>query len=524
MLPLLACIALALPLSDPDTDRDGLPDFLETHKYGTDPTRADSDGDGRPDGDWAERREFAYTVRCVMDLLLPCDVDAMTDDWQDARLVSKVEGGADDHVRVEVVVYPLATVLADLRDDPDWRKAAGGLQQFVTPSTTSDWDAAMKAALEEELAKRGVDAKTAGDAALAREAAAWLLKRGTFEDGFTTFSARFRGGRPELVPECRDDVEKQLARLGRTLDEQWRRELFGRGMFETKSYGTCTSTAIYLQTGLRALGLPARTIYCVPPVDASDPAERAFPAALHHEGMRAVLEESVGRLQENWASHTLNEVFVGGRWRRLNYSKLGQGALDPGGLGLLIHANTWRDQADAELWRIGRRQARAGEAGDVCGHRNPYSCVELDDAIGEHARLEPWTKDFATLTIERVARYADAEVGGIVKMRLDDPETAGHFVFHVAEGGPFDDMAKFDRFWRTAGKEFRLVADGHPTLRAHATRGFWIDLERDVKEFYLRVDPAEFARMDPGVAYALGAKPDGDAMPWHVVPGVTVTR
>lgn len=48
---------------DPDRDGDGLSDFHETHKYGTDPAKADSDGDGVPDGDWLERREYEYTVQ-----------------------------------------------------------------------------------------------------------------------------------------------------------------------------------------------------------------------------------------------------------------------------------------------------------------------------------------------------------------------------------------------------------------------------------------------------------------------------
>ena len=59
-----ACLALfaafrfpQLP-RDSDTDRDGLTDFAEVHKHFTDPKKADSDGDGIPDGDWDERREF----------------------------------------------------------------------------------------------------------------------------------------------------------------------------------------------------------------------------------------------------------------------------------------------------------------------------------------------------------------------------------------------------------------------------------------------------------------------------------
>jgi hypothetical protein len=47
-LLLLAAAALAQPL--PDRDRDCLPDLFETAHFRTDPDRADTDGDGVPDG------------------------------------------------------------------------------------------------------------------------------------------------------------------------------------------------------------------------------------------------------------------------------------------------------------------------------------------------------------------------------------------------------------------------------------------------------------------------------------------
>ena len=64
----LTPLVLAAPLlaQDPDRDGDGLSDFHEQHKYLTDPDAVDSDGDGTPDGDWFERREYTYTVRSVV--------------------------------------------------------------------------------------------------------------------------------------------------------------------------------------------------------------------------------------------------------------------------------------------------------------------------------------------------------------------------------------------------------------------------------------------------------------------------
>ena len=52
--------------NEKDTDKDGLSDFHEINKYLTNPAVADSDGDGIPDGDWKERREYQYTIRSVV--------------------------------------------------------------------------------------------------------------------------------------------------------------------------------------------------------------------------------------------------------------------------------------------------------------------------------------------------------------------------------------------------------------------------------------------------------------------------
>lgn len=93
-LLLLACASL-LPatVADRDSDRDGLSDFQEEHKYFTDPHSRDSDGDGVPDGDWEERREYSYSVRTVLRVLRPYNVEAMTDDYQDARVLGATRRG-----------------------------------------------------------------------------------------------------------------------------------------------------------------------------------------------------------------------------------------------------------------------------------------------------------------------------------------------------------------------------------------------------------------------------------------------
>src|SRR5260221_260058 len=90
-------------VEEPDSDGDGLPDFQELHKYNTDPSKKDTFGDGVADGDWKGRREYGYSVRAVLRIMPPFNLAAMTDDYQDARLLKRTKDYAD----LEVVLYPL---------------------------------------------------------------------------------------------------------------------------------------------------------------------------------------------------------------------------------------------------------------------------------------------------------------------------------------------------------------------------------------------------------------------------------
>src|SRR5262245_52226098 len=321
----------------PAADKDGLSDFDEVHKYLTDPRKADSDGDGIPDGDWNERREYAYSVRAVMDVMAPFDVASMNDDYQDVRVLEQ----RPDLLEFEVVVYPFNTVAEAIQPSTSWRKPPAELKAFVAPGVCSNWDKALQERLTAELKERGVDLARLDDAEAARQVSKWLMERSASEDSFTTFAMEFENGRPRVPEHRQADIAETLAKFGRTLEEQWNRELFGKGMFENKIHGSCTSSAIYLSTGLRAAGLPTRTILCTPLVDANDSREVEWLATrIAHVGLRAKLQRAAEAQRGSWTSHTFNEVFVGGRWRRLNYANLGQNVLDDG-LGLMVHVHTF---------------------------------------------------------------------------------------------------------------------------------------------------------------------------------------
>ncbi|MFO0983376.1 MAG: transglutaminase domain-containing protein [Planctomycetota bacterium] len=527
MLP-IAMFALALlapEASDVDTDGDGLSDFAETHKYFTDPRRADSDGDGIPDGDWRERREYAYTVRSIVQVMPPVTPDIECDDYQDARVLYRT----DAYVEIEVIHYPFNTVASAIELNPRWRDDAAAMTPWVAPGPTADWNATMQAELVAALARDGIDARALDDRTLVERASHWLLRHAHQQDGFSTYCAELHDGKVQVRPQLLESAAQVAAAKGLSIAEQWQRELFASGMFEHATRGSCTSTAIYLNGCLRALGIPTRLVLAIPVVDASDQRElEMVERQIENASVRRMLCRALTPLKDSWSSHTFNEVFVGGRWRRLNGDRLGQNILDQHLFGLITHVATMSDWVDldfAATW--GTRSVRR-PTDDVFGGQNPYSAITLSDQLGAHA-TPPVTTDadpdeITQLTIERAYWYDSKQRAPSVTMRLDDPDTAGHVLVHVREGRAGVGASQYRGFYDRVGKDFVLRADGRADVPLKATRGYWAHPEAGVQEFYLRIEPEPLAAMAPGVAYSLIARNNTSGMRWLIADGVTLTR
>jgi hypothetical protein len=509
----VAVPGLAAP-GEPDGDRDGLSDFAELHKYLTDPKKADSDGDGRPDGDWDERREYAYSVRAVMHVMAPFDVAAMHDDYQDVRVLDQ----RADLLEFEVVVYPFNTVGETLEPDAGWRKPPAELKEFLKPGVCCNWDKEMQRQLEGELAREGIELAKLDDLEAARKVSKWLMDRSAFEDSFTTFAVEFEGGKPRIPQGREADVEATLRQRGRTLQEQWDRELLGKGMFATKIHGSCTSSAIYLSTGLKAAGIPARTIVCVPIVDANDEREVAWIGQrIEHVGIRGKLQAAASSQRGSWTSHTFNEVFVGGRWRRLNYTRLGQNVLDDG-LGLMVHVHTFNDHSQAGLVAWGRREAHPQHA-TLFGGPNPYSCVSLSDSFGAHCQVPNESLvALRELQIQRLYWYDDPDRNPRLSTQLPEPDGSGYFFAHF-DAAAVDGSDARD-FYLAAPKEFVLRASGRQDVPASGMMKFW----GDSGDFILRIEPAAFERMERGVEYELVWNGKDEGLRWKIGKDATIAR
>jgi RNA polymerase sigma factor (sigma-70 family) len=297
---------------DPDSDGDGLSDFQEVHKYRTDPRKKDTAGDGVPDGDPGQRREFTYSVRAVLRVLRPYNLKAMNDDYQDVR----VRAENDRFAELEVTLYPLNSNADDIPGNPAWKKDYAGMREHLAPGVTTNWDEPMRKDLLRALAADGIDPDRLTDKEVVEKVSRWLFARSQFRNMFCTYYVHFPGGRPEVYPGLEGAFGHDKGDKDWTVRQQLEHELLGKEMFARKSHGTCTSAAVYQCTVLRALGIPTRMVLAVPLADPTDDAQVALVAKglTHHQVRRAAYHGLLGAGYA-FTAHTFCEVYVGHRWR-----------------------------------------------------------------------------------------------------------------------------------------------------------------------------------------------------------------
>jgi hypothetical protein len=512
--------------SDRDSDGDGLSDYQEIHKYLSDPNKFSTAGDGVSDGDWQRRREFTYTIRSMVKVMRPVNLQCLNDDYQDVKVLFDL----DKLVELEVVHYPLNTNADAIRSNPLWQRAAGNMKAYLAPGVTTNWDGAMKRDLLAAIRADGIDPDQLADSELVSRAAAWLLAHSKFVNMFCTHYVYYPDGRPTILPGLEAKFESDKGDRSWTVSEQLERELYGRSMFASRTHGTCTSTAVYLTTCLRALGIPTRMVLGIPLVDANDAAQMDMVrGAIHHHRVRQVLLLGLSSAQ-GYANHTFSEVFVGGRWVRLNYAKLGQNSLDAATMGLLTHVNTFNDLSEvplAETW--GKRYA-LGERDDVFRYGNPYRCVELSDHFGKFARLDnSQAREHRSITISR-AYWADDPgapdmIKGLKRQSRGGRGAKSSALLFLHGEEWFDDQPwqQLKIFLQSAGKEFVFKADGSPDIHGRTTTGSCTNPSENIREIEVVIPAAEYAKMRPGVVYTVLPRNEVPGYKWRTKGQVTIT-
>jgi hypothetical protein len=300
-------------------------------------------------------------------------------------------------------------------------------------------------------------------------------------------------------------------------------------MFARKTCGTCTSAAVYQATVLRALGIPTRMILCIPLADGSDPAqvEMVDKGLTHH---RVRCDACLGALWGGtaFASHTFCEVFVGGRWRRLDSTNLGRNVLERNYLGLMIHVHTFNDLSEANLaatW--GARHAK-GQRDELFPHSNPYRLLEVSDHFGKYAKVPnpPADKELRQVTIGKAYwPESDGTPKEIRELGWGKQPGSGRFFVHCEEWlENAGDYLQYKLFMRRADTSFVLRAEGQPDVPCQVSMNFYTHRSRNLCELEVVIPAADFARMARGVAYTLHPANEKKNYQWKVRDGVKLTR
>ena len=507
----LSSMALA---DDLDSDRDGLSDYWEVHKYLTDPQKKDSDGDGVPDGDWHERREYTYSIRSVVKIIRPVNVEVINDDYQDVRVLAEKE----KYIELEVIHYPCADIPVPIKGSRNWEDVAPALKEYVEPGPATNWDDPMRKDLLAELTADGIVVDELTDKQVVERVSSWLISRSrNLDKVFTTYYVYFPDGHPKIYPGLEGAFEHEFNRdkdnYDWTLDQHFDHELLGKGMFYNKTRGSCTSLAVYLTTVLRALGIPTRMVVVIPAIDANDKDQlKMVEKGIHHHKIRQTLL-STYRNQHGFVAHTFNEVYIEGRWRRLDSSQLGADILGSG-MGLMTHVHTFSDLSEAGLAATWGLRYGTGGRDEIFQTSNPYCTMEISDRFGLYCEMpNPAPKELRKVTITKVYWFFSDERPGWIKEQSVRKDKHGHMLAHV--DASFDELRLI---YPKLGKDFMLWAKGHPTLSARAERGYWNS------ECYIRIPEQEMNKMVKGVPYRLApANPDRESK-WIVNDEVCITR
>jgi hypothetical protein len=428
----------------------------------------------------------------------------MNDDYQDARLLRET----DEFGEIEVVHYPLNTVAEAIASNASWQRDSAGMEEWLRAGITTNWTREMRTQLLAELHTAGIDPANLTDRELAEKVSRWMLAT-TKSPGymFTTFFMDFKGGKPALLAGCEGAYAREKGSMGWNFEQQVEHEVLGATMFAHKTRGTCTSSAIYWTTIFRALGLPARHVLCIPAVDPNDPAQLAMiERGITHHRVRTTMMRGMEGLR-GFVGHTFNEVFVGGRWVRLNYGTLGQNILDERCYGLLTHTLTFHDLGDTGLSATWGKRYALGQHSPDLPTSNPFTALEVTERFGAHAKIEnpPVAKpaDHKLLTIQRII-WADSPQRPVwLSAEAAGRGSNGRVIalMQPAEHFADQDYRQYRRFMDAADPAFILKGADGTEIPARLTGGFYT--KGSDCEIGLATSKEDHARMKTGVKFRL---------------------
>jgi len=395
-----------------DSDDDGLSDYDEHCKYRTDPTKKDTDGDGTPDGDWAERREYAYTIWAVCEIRPPNTVEGMNDLYQDARPADR-KARLKDGAVVEVLLFPFSTphVFAQPYPRPAIPES---LRKYVERDLSMNFSDEMQKEIKEKIVKSATTDIEAIETILA-----WMAGETRLANDLPEF-AFFNVVDDKIVWRQSVGSSQQDQQLLQT-------NFFGDAMFKSRLHGTCSSTATLRATMLRAAGIPTRLIQNLPLINRYEGDPEPLTESLRMRIMAKGYDWGQGG---GGANHVYNEVFLNNRWIRVD------NVINPGpfvGDKLFVRVYSlasWNDRSD---WRTPRPQEEGWN------ENRDFRTLEVSDAYPKYPSAAALAIDMAVDDgALAVTANADGSFKAAITIRNKGAAPSPEFGVHFYAGDPQD--------------------------------------------------------------------------------------
>lgn len=464
-------------------------------------------------------KEETYTITSVLKVRQPVDPKAMKDDFQDVRVLAQDK----DSATLEVTYYPLhhQTVV----EDPNWHKDDAPMTVFLQPTPAENWDAAMRDDLIKQLKSDGIDPERLTDKQLVEQVSHWAMSRAHTTNHFAIWDIYYPDGKPTVFPVLRAAFNRQKPTPAWTDQQMFEQEALGKAMFYGKVHGSCTSSSIYLTTIFRALGIPTRTVFCIPPFDPNDDAQAAkFYAGVHDNAVRETVRAALSGM-DGFANHLFNEVYIGKHWVRLNYDTLGQPILDAHYFGLLTHIYTSADLSRAPLAQTwGVRYAKVAPKQPKLSSVNPYMLLSVHDHFGNKSHIDNPPVPIAELQTATITALLPKTSSILPKWVADDKarNTSLDFFLVYKEWVP-GSYQQMRVFRSRAGHQFLLTAPGQPNIRVRLNDTMDSSGDGSFQAFGAQIVPEDKAKLDPGVTYTLLPKNISTTYRWAVAPGAEVS-
>jgi hypothetical protein len=286
-----------------DYDGDTLSNIDELEKYHTNPYSLDSDGDGISDGDWEERREYVYSVRVLVKIKQPFDIEAMNDSFQDTRVIADED--SKGYTSLEIIIYP-ETSLSLIPSPYPLQGLSPDLIELTKPGTSTNYSEEMH---EHVLL---ITEKAVTDYEAVKRVLNW------FNTNTELVDFPFQ---PEVFYYAYIDNDKVKLRNYPSLpvNEMLEKCLFADSMFRNRVHGTCCSTATLKCAMIKASGIPCKIINTLDPIFSHEDQKENYINNLNRIWQGRFENQPSGK--PSWcANHCFMEVYLGNRWVRVDRS------------------------------------------------------------------------------------------------------------------------------------------------------------------------------------------------------------